>query len=92
MTCMWGDGVFLGIRGKTGEVIFGEKSGVWKTRTVQWRPVGERWKSECAKLVMGVPWNTRGAAEDEAIAAGGRGRYITKAAISRYGATTGCQA
>ncbi len=47
----------MGIRGKTGEVVIGDKSGVWKTRAVKRRPIGEWWKSENAELDIGVPWN-----------------------------------
>ena len=28
----WNDGVFLGVRGKSGEYIIGDRSGVWKAR------------------------------------------------------------
>jgi hypothetical protein len=62
LTCMWGDGIFLGVKGKTGEVIVGDRAGVWKTRTVQRKPLAERWNAENAELVTGVPW--RVSAED----------------------------
>ena len=42
LTCMWEDGVYLGIRGTSGEIIIGDKKGVWKTRTVQRKPVQDR--------------------------------------------------
>ena len=43
MSCMWEDGVYLGLKATTGEIIVGTKSGVWKTRSVQRRPLEERW-------------------------------------------------
>ena len=35
LTCMWEDGIFLGVKGTTGEIIVGDKKGVWRTRTVR---------------------------------------------------------
>jgi hypothetical protein len=43
LTCLWDDGVFLGVRGVSGEILIGTKSGIMKTRTIQRRPVEERW-------------------------------------------------
>ena len=37
---VWEDGIYLGIRGMSGEIIVGTKTGVWKTRTVQRKPQG----------------------------------------------------
>ena len=56
MTCLWSDGVYLGVKGSTGEIIVGNRDGVWKTRTVQRRPKEERWKVESVNEVSGVPW------------------------------------
>jgi hypothetical protein len=53
---MWDDGVFLGVKGSTGELIVGNEKGVWRTRTVRRKPEGERWES-------GFDW--RSAVEDE---------------------------
>ena len=58
LTCMWEDGVYLGVRGRSGEIIVGDKKGVWKTRTVQRKPVQDRWTQESASMVVGVPWRT----------------------------------
>ena len=30
---------------------------MWKTRTIQRKPIGDRWHVENAKMVTGVPWN-----------------------------------
>ena len=56
LTCMWSEGVYLGVKGSSGEIIVGDCSGVWKCRTVQRKPEEERWPSRAADLVVGVPW------------------------------------
>jgi hypothetical protein len=56
LSCLWGDGIFLGIRGSTGELMVGDAKGVWKTRTVHRKPKEQRWDVETLKLVGGVPW------------------------------------
>ena len=38
LSCMWSGGVFLGVKGSTGEFIVGDGRGVWRTRTVQRKP------------------------------------------------------
>ena len=53
---MWDDGVFLGIKGTTGEFIVGDGLGIRRTRTVQRRPAEQRWDADNLKLVAGVPW------------------------------------
>ena len=56
MSCMWEDGVYLGVKATTGEIIIGTEKGVWKTRSVQRRPLDERWGPESAKMIGGIPW------------------------------------
>ena len=58
LSCLWGDGIFLGIKGSTGELMVGDAKGVWKTRTVHRKPKEQRWDVETLKLVGGVPWRT----------------------------------
>lgn len=55
---VWNDGIFLGARGKSGELIVGDRRGVFKTRTVRRKPLEERWADGAAGLVRGVPWRT----------------------------------
>ena len=56
LSCLWSDGIYLGVKGSTGEYIVGDGAGVWKTRTV-WRKIeSERWNKDTIKLVGGVPW------------------------------------
>ena len=56
LTCLWDDGVFLGVKPTTGEIIVGDERGIWRTRTVRRKPENERWKKENIKKVAGVPW------------------------------------
>ena len=41
-TCFWEDGVYLGVRASSGEMIIGDERGVWRTRTLQRRPLEDR--------------------------------------------------
>jgi len=58
LTVTWEDGIYLGIRGRSGEVIVGDGKGVWKARSVQRKPVGDRWDPTTSDLVKHVPWRT----------------------------------
>ena len=53
---MWNDGIFLGIKGTTGEFIIGDRLGIKRTRTIQRKPFEKRWDAENLKIVAGVPW------------------------------------
>ena len=53
---MWNDGVYLGVKGKTGEIIVGTTEGIWKARSIQRKPTGQRWLSSSADMVRHVPW------------------------------------
>ena len=55
MSVRWESGIFLGVKGRTGEFIVGDEAGVWKTRTIQRKPAGERWSADNAKFVKWVP-------------------------------------
>ena len=57
-SCMWEDGIFLGVKGTTGENIVADKKGVWRTRTVRRKTKEERWLPPNA----GIGW--RRALED----------------------------
>ena len=56
LTCLWEEGIFLGIKGASGEYIVGDGKGIWKTRTIARRPIDERWTPGNMALVAGVPW------------------------------------
>ena len=53
---LWSDGVFLGYRSISGEIVVGTESGVFKTRTVQRKAYEHRWNKENMDMVGGVPW------------------------------------
>ena len=53
---MWADGVFLGYRANSGEIVIGTPQGVMRTRTIRRRPEDERWTSANLELAVGVPW------------------------------------
>ena len=52
----WEDGVFLGYRTLSGEIVVGTSLGVKRTRRVRRKPAEERWSVENLRLVTGVPW------------------------------------
>ena len=56
LSCLWSDGIYLGVKGSTGEFIVGDCVGMWKTRTVRRKIESERWNKDKIKLVGGVPW------------------------------------
>ena len=60
LSCMWEDGIFLGVKGTTGEIIVGDKKGVWRTRTVRRKTIADRWHPKTLELVGGAPWRTDG--------------------------------
>ena len=50
---MWEDGIYLGVKATTAEVIVGNRNGVWLTRTVRRT---ERWDRSNLEMVAAVPW------------------------------------
>ena len=58
LSCMWEDGIYLGVKGTTGEIIVGTTKGIWRTRTLQRRPIEDRWSADAMAMVGGVPWRT----------------------------------
>ena len=56
LAILWEDGIFLGVKGTTSEMIVGGLSGVFRTRTIQRVPMERRWSLENLKFVNGVPW------------------------------------
>jgi hypothetical protein len=64
LTCLWEDGVYLGIKGGSGEIIIGNLEGVWKSRTIQRKPIEDRWPEASAAMVIGVPWRVNEADPD----------------------------
>ncbi len=56
LSCLWEDGIFLGIKATSGEYIVGTARGIKRTRTIARRPEEERWSADCLSYVGGVPW------------------------------------
>ncbi len=54
----WEDGVFLGYRAASGEVVVGTKIGVFRAMTVHGKPEKQRWGLENMDMVGGTPWRT----------------------------------
>ena len=53
----WRDGVFLGVKDETNEIIVGTDRGVVKARDFKRKAVGQgRWSKERVLAVLGVPW------------------------------------
>lgn len=51
LSCLSDDGVFLGLRGSSGEMVAADVSGVWRARSVQRKPESEHWVEASAGLV-----------------------------------------
>ena len=50
----------MGVRGKSGEYIVGDEKGVWKARSLQRKPLGERWNLRSVELVKFFPYKIPG--------------------------------
>ena len=62
---LWSDGVFLGYRSVSGEIVVGTEIGVFKTRTVQRKAYEHRWHEQNMDTVGGVPWRASTSADGE---------------------------
>ena len=62
---MWDDGIYLGMKGSTGEVIVGNREGVWRTRTIQRKVESERWARINMEFIGGTPWRMSEGGETE---------------------------
>ena len=56
LSCLWEDGVYLGIRGQSGEIVVSDAKGVWRTRTVQRKPIEDRWQETGHEMIRKAPW------------------------------------
>ena len=56
LTCMCEDGVYLGVKGTTMELVIKNRNGVWLTRTVRRKPAKERWDRINLEMVVAAPW------------------------------------
>ena len=55
LTCVWKEGVCLGIKASAGEVIVGDRNGVWITRTVRKKTAKERCERSNLQMIVAVP-------------------------------------
>jgi len=55
----WRDGVYLGVRAASGEIIVGTEEGVFRTRTVKRKPLESRWLQSNSTKIGGVPWKVQ---------------------------------
>ena len=62
-SCLWEDGLYLGIHVQSGELIVSDREGVWRTRTVQRKPIEDRWPEDAHETSQKTPWTD--AEEDE---------------------------
>ena len=67
LAVLWDVGVYLGVKGSTGEIIIGSGDGVWRTRAVRWRPEELRWRAEEIEKIKGLPWDHEGEKEGEVV-------------------------
>jgi hypothetical protein len=56
LTSIWADGVYLEVKGTSGEITVETKDGVWKTRTVRRRPMEKRWSPANMDMIVGGQW------------------------------------
>ena len=53
----WSEGIFVGIKEETGEMMIGTKEGVERARTFRrFADEGDRWRKEDLEEMKGVPW------------------------------------
>ena len=63
MICMWEDGVYVGTKATSREVIVENWNGVWLTRTVRRKTAKERWERSNQDVPLAVPWRKNGGDE-----------------------------
>ena len=51
--------MYLGVRGKSVEIIVADEHGVWTARTLQRKLIDERWVGENANIVKWCPWTNK---------------------------------
>ena len=56
LACLWDAGVYSGVKAATGDIVVGNRGGVWFTRTVRRMPERERWARSNLYKIVGAPW------------------------------------
>ena len=77
----WGEGFFLGVRWRTGEMIIGNSEGIHKASTIKRVGAHRRWDGEELKKVRGWPWKCNPDEEDPE--QGPRVKYLTESSSGR---------
>ena len=53
----WNEGIFIGVKEETGELMIGTAEGVERARTIRrFAEESDRWKKEDIEGMKGVPW------------------------------------
>ena len=66
---MWEDGLCLGIKATTVELVVVNQNGLWLTRTVPKKTARERWERRNLEMIVAAPWRKN---EDDAMMDGER--------------------
>ena len=74
LSCFWEDGLYLGIRGQHGELVVSDRAGVWRTWTVQKKPIEDRWPEDANEMIQKTPWTDA----DEDDVQGGTEKLVTE--------------
>ena len=53
----FGEGIFVGVRARSNELMIATPEGLVFTRTVYRKPVQHRWTEDCVRGVKWAPWN-----------------------------------
>ena len=61
----WLDGVWLGVRMESDEVLIWTSEGIFPARSIQRKPAEHRWDVEQIKSVKGTPWKPYGFTDDD---------------------------
>ena len=89
----WASGVWVGRVDRSDEHILLTANGAQRVRSIRRKEEMERWGLEELNTVRGSPWDPKGDGRDqEQGIASSRKRYITQAAVAKYGPTKGCLA
>eukprot|EP00972_Heterocapsa_arctica_P113911 16439725-Heterocapsa_arctica.AAC.1 len=67
MESKWRDGVFVGIRERSDEILVMTETGVYKARLYRRMPEEARWDADFLSKLIGVPWDPVPAPEGETV-------------------------
>ena len=61
----WKEGVYLGIRLESSEMLVGTEEGVFKCRSLRRKTEDARWNAQAVENMKGVPWKPYAFTEDD---------------------------